>query len=204
MARESGTPSGSIARLRTYVRNPPPTEGALRSREEILKVMALVKAGRSDREIEQRTGIPRRTISDWRRGRHQILPRSRKDHGCAQEHDFSALPPEQYSYLLGLYLGDGCITRGNRGVWCMRVTLDSSYPGIIEECCAPLEAVLPGKRARRGPRRGSRCTDVSMWSKHWPCFFPQHGPGRKHLRPISLEPWQDAIVAAFRRPFVKA
>jgi hypothetical protein len=29
---------------------------------------------------------------------------------------------------------------------------------------------------------------------HWPCLFPQHGPGHKHERPIVLEPWQAAIV----------
>jgi hypothetical protein len=33
----------------------------------------------------------------------------------------------------------------------------------------------------------------SSW-KHWPCLFPQHGPGRKHNRRIELEPWQAAIV----------
>ncbi len=32
--------------------------------------------------------------------------------------------------------------------------------------------------------------------KHWPCLFPQHGPGRKHERPIVLEGWQRAIVEA--------
>jgi hypothetical protein len=25
-------------------------------------------------------------------------------------------------------------------------------------------------------------------------LFPQHGPGRKHLRTIELEPWQRVIV----------
>ena len=39
---------------------------------------------------------------------------------------------------------------------------------------------------------GCRITAVG-W-KHWPCLFPQHGPGRKHNRRIALEPWQVAIV----------
>ncbi|MGH9041546.1 MAG: transcriptional regulator, partial [Acidimicrobiia bacterium] len=38
-------------------------------------------------------------------------------------------------------------------------------------------------------------------SQHWPCFFPQHGAGRKHLRPIVLEPWQK-WVAVERHPRV--
>jgi hypothetical protein len=33
-----------------------------------------------------------------------------------------------------------------------------------------------------------------MHSKQWILLFPQHGPGRKHLRPIRLEQWQLEIV----------
>ena len=36
----------------------------------------------------------------------------------------------------------------------------------------------------------------SNW-KHWPCLLPQHGPGRKHERPIRLEDWQTEVVEAF-------
>jgi hypothetical protein len=39
------------------------------------------------------------------------------------------------------------------------------------------------------------CTEVSSYWKHWPCLFPQHGPGRKHERTIELVPWQAGIVA---------
>ena len=42
----------------------------------------------------------------------------------------------------------------------------------------------------------------SNW-KHWPCLFPQHGPGRKHERELGMTEWQWAIVrdhpAAFLR-----
>jgi hypothetical protein len=34
-----------------------------------------------------------------------------------------------------------------------------------------------------------------MCWQHWPCLFPQHGPGRKHDRPIELVSWQRKIVA---------
>lgn len=42
----------------------------------------------------------------------------------------------------------------------------------------------------------------SSW-KHWPCLFPQHGPGRKHERPILLEEWQAQIVTAFPGDFLR-
>ena len=39
--------------------------------------------------------------------------------------------------------------------------------------------------------------------KHWPCLFPQHGPGRKHERSIVLEDWQRAIVETHPAPFLR-
>ncbi|WP_255507226.1 hypothetical protein [Mycolicibacterium sp. 018/SC-01/001] len=41
-----------------------------------------------------------------------------------------------------------------------------------------------------------------LCSKHWPCLLPQHGPGRKHHRRITLEPWQQAIVDNEAEEFV--
>nr|WP_234809660.1 LAGLIDADG family homing endonuclease [Mycolicibacterium tusciae] len=46
------------------------------------------------------------------------------------------------------------------------------------------------------------CVEVSLYSKHWPCLLPQHGPGRKHKRCIALEPWQQALVDQATEEFV--
>lgn len=47
------------------------------------------------------------------------------------------------------------------------------------------------------------CTDVFSYSNHWPCLFPQHGPGRKHERQIKLTAWQEAIVHEHPRPLLR-
>jgi hypothetical protein len=174
----------------------------MRTHDEFLRVEQLLSVGRTDQEIAQVTGIPRRTVSGWRRGERQLRHRP-GEHGCAAGHDFSRLDYEAYAYLLGLYLGDGCISAGRRNVWRLRITLDSAYPAIVDTCATALEATFPTKTAHRGQRRESRCIDVSMWSKHWPCLFPQHGPGRKHLRPIYLAPWQASIVDAHHECFIR-
>jgi hypothetical protein len=44
---------------------------------------------------------------------------------------------------------------------------------------------------------------VKSYSKHWPCLFPQHGPGRKHLRKIELEQWQSVIVRKYPSEFAR-
>jgi hypothetical protein len=51
-------------------------------------------------------------------------------------------------------------------------------------------------------RRSDGCTDVYLYSKHWPCLLPQHGPGPKHKRRIVLEPWQQALVDQETKEFI--
>jgi hypothetical protein len=160
--------------------------------------MGLIAAGSNDCQIQRLTGIPRETVRDWRWGRRKNARRS----DCRIEgHDFTTLPAGPYTYLLGMYLGDGYIARHPR-VWRLRISCDSRYPGIIEECRRAMEAVMPGQHAYLLPLK-SRCVEVSMSSKHWPCLFPQHGPGRKHERTIRLEPWQERLVGTATESFLR-
>jgi hypothetical protein len=159
--------------------------------EEVDGCLELRAAGLSATEIARRTGVPRPTVRDWIKGK---VPRARlQSHiGCPlcghAEHSRDALPPE-YSYLLGAYLGDGCISAHPRGVFRLRVVLDIAYPGIIEEVAAAARAVVPRSRVGRLVRPNN-CVEVSSYSMSWPCLFPQHGPGKKHSRRIALEAWQ--------------
>ena len=47
------------------------------------------------------------------------------------------------------------------------------------------------------------CLVITVSWKHWPCLFPQHGPGRKHERPIALVDWQRAIVEQHPDAFLR-
>jgi len=106
------------------------------------------------------------------------------------------------SYLLGFYLGDGWLSRLPRDVYSLRIVTDERYPGIIAECAAAMQAVMPKNRVSVRQAR-SRAVEIGCSSKRWPLLFPQHGPGRKHERRIVLEPWQEEIVAAHPREFVR-
>jgi len=171
----------------------------LHSQREVDLVVALVAAGLSDSEIFRLTGIPRRTIGDWRGGKRPIAAAW----PCGFQNHLP-LPNRQYAYLLGLYLGDGYLSATRRhNVWRLRIFMDSRYPGIVDECCAALESLFPRQRAHRLQRRESRCLEVSIYSKHWPCLIPQHGPGRKHLREIALSEWQQQIVERQREAFLR-
>ncbi|WP_415837765.1 hypothetical protein [Smaragdicoccus niigatensis] len=103
---------------------------------------------------------------------------------------------------MGLYLGDGYVSKEAR-TWKLRVTLDTAYPGIIDECGAAMEAVFPGKHAHIWARTKANCVDVSTCSNAWPLLLPQHGPGRKHERQIVLEGWQERLLEGCNEEFVR-
>ena len=63
-----------------------------------------------------------------------------------------------------------------------------------------MQEIVPKKV---GYLRRIGCHEVYSDSKHWACMFPQHGPGRKHERPIVLADWQRRIVDRFPAPFVR-
>ncbi len=73
--------------------------------------------------------------------------------------------------------------------------------GLIQECARAIQAVRPDNKVLMVQRLG--CTEVKGYSRHWPCLFPQHGPGKKHLRKIELAEWQRAIVDRYPGEFAR-
>lgn len=112
-----------------------------------------------------------------------------------------------YAYVLGMYLGDGHIARVGR-THALRVYLDSRYPRIAERCAAAMAELNPFHRVRIRRRGTANVLVVSACGQCWPELFPQHGPGRKHTRPIILLGWQREIVTrepmAFLRGLVES
>ncbi|GGO69534.1 transcriptional regulator [Nocardioides deserti] len=110
------------------------------------------------------------------------------------------MPHNAYAALLGYYLGDGCISRAERQ-HVLRVACDASLPTIVSDVERAISTVHPTRPVFLV--RGPGVVVVSSGWKHWPCLFPQHGPGRKHERPIVLEPWQRDVVADHPGPFLR-
>lgn len=101
--------------------------------------------------------------------------------------------------LLGMYLGDGCISEHPRA-FKLRISCADSYPKIMDEVAEAMQTVC-GKPAGRVKCEG--CTEVNAYWQHWPCVFPQHGPGVKHERKIELVDWQLEIVERYPRPLLR-
>ncbi len=184
------------------------------SRAAVATVLDLKAAGLNHCEISRRTGVSRPTIREWCRGNtpHPFQADS-LGHGqptrpstycrqCGGEpHRFRELSTA-YAYLLGLYLGDGWISRGKRDVYRLRIALDRKYPLIIEECAAAMQAVVPWNKVHR-QLTDKNYVEVHAYSKGWPCLFPQHGPGKKHERRIVLAGRQRRLVELWPKLLIR-
>lgn len=172
-----------------------------RALSDVQAVLALRVEGLGARRIARNTGIPTKTVQGWLTDPTRALARPRKSgrtcHGrCEPWH---GLDEANYSYVLGMYLGDGHIVSVNR-TYRLSITCDERYPRIIDEVARAVGRLAPSRVARI-QREG--CIAVNAYSCHWPCFFPQHGPGMKHEREIRLDPWQQEIVQRRARPFLR-
>ncbi len=165
------------------------------------EAIALIAAGRSDCEVALRLGVPRTTVRDWRRSPYAAR---RRDvcWRCWRLTKPLRLADTDYAELLAMYLGDGYISAGPRSLR-LRITLDNRHPQIIEAGVLLLQRCFTENHVRAIPRPAGGCTDLSVYSTHLDCIFPQHGPGKKHDRSIELEWWQERALAAAPWNFIR-
>lgn len=156
--------------------------------------LELVAEGTSLSDISRATGIARSTIRSWT----QAPALSGLD--CCRCHGAWPAFGADYAALLGFYLGDGCISTYRKHT-SLRVSCDATWSGIIADVSLLVSAAHPAGRVFQVKAPGAVVVQGN-W-KHWPCLFPQHGPGRKHDRPIVLEDWQRDIVTAFPADFLR-
>jgi hypothetical protein len=182
----------------------------MRTYEEYRQILALWERGLAKKRIAITLGLPKATVRDCidRYGNIAGLEEIRQEASKNNvpyllKHSTDAQESElgcHYAYLLGLYLGDGCISK-SRTTYRLRIVLDKRYQGIIQSCIQAINAILPDNVVGTVPRSG--CFDVSCYSNHWPDVFPQHGGGSKHQRQIKLADWQQQIVDGYPLAFFR-
>jgi hypothetical protein len=82
------------------------------------------------------------------------------------------------------------------------IALDAHYPGIIDAAEVAIRMTMPGI-ATHLYRPAANVVRVVASTPRWPEAFPQHGAGRKHLRPIELVDWQLEITRACPRELLR-
>ncbi|MEU0658623.1 helix-turn-helix domain-containing protein [Streptomyces lavendulocolor] len=167
------------------------------------KALTLLRGGARNADVARQLGVPPGTVSYWLhmdRAKRGECP-GKQAPGCPRC-DSRDLDRAAYSYLLGLYLGDGHISHySTHRVPNLMITCAEDRPGLMDACEQAMRAVFPGNAVCRVRRTG--CRNVKVYSKHLVCLFPQHGPGKKHERRIVLEAWQQQIVDEHPWAFIR-
>ena len=166
----------------------------MHSNAVIRRARQLSEAGDSDYTIARKTGIARQTVMRWRQG------------GFVEREDpassWTVAIPE-YPYVLGLYLGDGCLSRPGRSQgYTIDVACDLAYPMIIQEAERALSTVFNAP-VRRWYPSDAACVHLRASHHHLAGAFPQHGRGRKHHRKIELVEWQRVLTRRYPQAFIR-
>ncbi len=155
--------------------------------------MELLDAGMTAQEASESTGVPRGTILRWRQRGAPLGPAVARY--ASGDELIDSANWSTYAYLLGLYLGDGYLARCPKNVFRLEIALDSRYPGIIGEAHRAMRRIMSKNRVAVHRRVPDNLVYVTCYSTLWPLVFPQHGPGLKHQRRITLAEWQRSITA---------
>jgi hypothetical protein len=184
----------------------------MRTDEEYREILGLWEQGFAKKRIAIMTGIPRATVRDCIHRYDSVrgLEKFREENPNAPatlhmlkvpiyEEDNSIR--QAYTYLLGMYLGDGYINKEPR-TYKLRLFLATAYPNIITASIEAIDTLLPTNKVCVVQGQGNY-VELCSFNNCWPEFFPQHGKGMKHTRPIVLEDWQARLVTQFPLFFFK-
>ncbi|MEV4254275.1 hypothetical protein AB0J52_14075 [Spirillospora sp. NPDC049652] len=177
-------------------------------RDVIDKAFDLHRQGFTDQAVAEICGASVGAVRKWRYGTRRRIP----DPAAPGAHDGRikqdcprcfgrTLDSAEYSYLAGLYLGDGHIVATTKGCYRLTISCTAAWPGLVEAAATAMSTAMPLSKVSRRQRSGA--VEVHSQSKHWPCLFPQHGPGLKHAREIRLADWQRTIVDEHPEKFLR-
>src|SRR3712207_5176441 len=144
----------------------------MHARGDMDRVRQLIEEGLADHEVSALSRVPIGTVRRWRHGATLAFgPRA-----AARPRTWRPADPWSYAHLLGLYLGDGCVSRTKSAL--LQIALDARYPGLIDECVVSMCLTMPASLPRVYPSRVSNAVCVQSSDRRWLEAFPQHGPGR--------------------------
>jgi hypothetical protein len=153
--------------------------------ELIENVIKDINNGKSKSSISIKYNIPKTTIKYWYN--NKIDEKKEKN-----KINFSTLDYNSYSYILGIYLGDGYINKMNR-TWRLRIFLDKRQNLVIDECIKNLKILFPDNKISIIKTKHNYVI-INLYSNKLPELFPHLGKGEKYKRKIEFNDKQINII----------
>ena len=157
--------------------------------------------GVSIRQIGKDLGVDYSTVTYWIKKNFSSGLRT-KFVSQSDVLDICQTYPAHYAYMLGCYLGDGHIIKSPR-TYKLTIYNSEIHPEIISDQILSLKKLFPTNKINNYKQLHNKCVEVRVHNLSLPYYFPQHGPGKKHNRPIIFEDWQQEIVTNEPECFLK-
>jgi hypothetical protein len=163
--------------------------------EQVEKAKSLRNEGRNFSEIARIMNIPRPSLKYFFSEKHKST------RGVDKTIDYSYVIDnnlvKEYSYILGLYLGDGYIDKMPR-TYRLRIALDYKYNNLNDFAQKMLLTFFPKNKINRliikNKDKNSYINLIVYNNDIIKGLFPQIGDGKKHTRDVSLKDWQWNII----------
>jgi hypothetical protein len=163
--------------------------------EQVEIAKSLKNEGRNFSEIARIMNIPRPSLKYFFNEKHKST------RGIDKTIDYSYIIDnnlvKEYSYILGLYLGDGYIDKMPR-TYRLRIALDYKYHNLNDFAQKMLETFFSKNKINRLIKKykdkNSHINLVVYNNDIIKGLFPQIGDGKKHTRDVSLKDWQWNII----------
>jgi len=166
--------------------------------DEVNHILDLYNSGYSQNKIFKTLGIDRGTIRQIINDPHGYLDKA------TIKFNVSEINRKSYAFILGVYLGDGCISKTHKpNVLRLRIALDVKYKKLNEEVISELKILFPNNKISYNVVGETNGCIISLYSTNLLTLFPQHDIGKKHERPIILEDWQREIIDEYNIEFFK-
>lgn len=161
------------------------------------KAMTMLESGYRICDISRHLGINRNTIYNWQQKSERVIPKTKIP---LYEFDVNTMfrcqkDKENYSYILGMYLGGGSINLVNY-TYAIRSFLHTKYENAIKYTEKSFKEFfnLKIRVIDRSSTTNQNRVEIMTFSKNLPIMFPQHGLGKKKNREIKLTEWQEEII----------
>lgn len=160
----------------------------MKSKDQRQKVFGYYKKGLNKSEISKLTDVSRSTIREWLDN-----PKPVNEVFNPQKYIIEKKIENEYSYILGLYLGDGYINQMPR-TWKLRFFLSGKYGDLNNFAVSQLKKIFPENVINPYQHPKHDMITIYVHSQKIPFLFPQYGKGMKHTRKIKLNEWQEEII----------
>jgi hypothetical protein len=139
-----------------------------RNEDDRLEILKLYKIGKTKTQISKELNIPRSTVC----GIINLFNstgdiKSRKgNNGIADAASYLKSSPsmeESYSYVLGLYLGDGHINKSGHDLctYSLKITQDAKYQKTLDYSIKHMKNILPNNKLSKLQRDNCIITTIS-------------------------------------------